>query len=79
MGKRTINAKQIITDIKSGTDENSLLQKYDLTPRQFQTLLRKLVVSGYISSLEISDWLRLTQSEVFSAMNETDKAIQELD
>jgi hypothetical protein len=49
MAKRTIDAKQVLTDIKSGMDDSSLMQKYQLSKKGIQSLFKKLVDGGVLN------------------------------
>jgi hypothetical protein len=42
MAKRTINAKEILADIKAGMDNAALMEKYHLTDKSLQSVFKKL-------------------------------------
>ncbi len=53
MARQSINAKEIITDIRSGMDVFALSDKYHLTGTGLQSLFKKLVDSGAIEQSEL--------------------------
>ena len=74
-----INAKQFLADLRSGFDDEALMIKYGLLPRQLQSAFRKMIKAGLITALEISNRLKITKSQVTEAFVEMGKAIKELD
>jgi hypothetical protein len=46
MGAKTINAKEILADIKTGMDNSALIEKYGLSENGLQSLFRKLLDAG---------------------------------
>ena len=77
--KIEINATQFLTDLRSGLDDEALMIKYGLLPRQLQRAFRKMIKAGHITALEISGRLEITKSQVTKAFVEMGKAIKELD
>ncbi|MGO9572380.1 MAG: PilZ domain-containing protein [Desulfomonilaceae bacterium] len=53
MAKRTVSAKEILTDIKTGMDNSALMQKYGLSEKGLQSLFKKLVTLKAISHSEL--------------------------
>jgi hypothetical protein len=74
-----INAGQFLADLRSGLDDEALMIKYGLLPRQLQSVFRKMIKAGLITALEISNRLKITKSQVTEAFVEMGKAIKELD
>ncbi len=74
-----ISAKQFLADLRSGFDDEMLMTKYGLLPRQLQSVFRKMIKAGLITALEISNRLEITKSQVTEAFVEMGKAIKELD
>lgn len=58
MYKPLIDAKQVMQDIRSGMDDPSLMQKYNLSPKGLESLIRKLVEAGIIREISARDLLR---------------------
>ena len=52
-GKKTINAKQALTDIRSGMSDTELMEKYGLSDKGLQILLKKLVDVGHLKEHEL--------------------------
>lgn len=77
--RRKINARQVLADIRSGMDDEQLMIKYDLQPRQLQNVLRQIINAGLATPLEMSNRLSITKSQVRDAFIEMGKAIKELD
>lgn len=67
---RRVSAREFLREIRSGTDEETLKSKFNLTSRQFQTLLRELINAGIATPLELSSRLSITQSQVEEVLNE---------
>lgn len=57
MGKRQISISEAVTDIRSGMDDTSLMEKYQLAARGLQSLFKKLVSIGQITPEELDDRL----------------------
>ncbi len=74
-----INAKQFLADLRSGFDDEMLMIKYGLLPRQLQRAFRKMIEAKLITALELSNRLKITKSQVKEAFVEMGKAIKELD
>ncbi len=52
MPKKTINAKEILADIKGGMDDSALMEKYQLSEKGLQSLFKKLVDAGVLKQRE---------------------------
>jgi hypothetical protein len=76
---RRISARQILSDLRSGVDDEGLMTKYDLVPRQLQSVYRQLISAGLMTPMELSNRLSITKSQVREAFVEMGKAIRELD
>jgi len=77
--KIRISGKQLLKDIQSGMDDEALMIKYDLAPRQLQSAFRKIISAGLATPMELSHRLSITKSQVREAFVEVGKAIKELD
>jgi len=77
--KRKIDGRNFIKDIRSGMDGESLMSKYDLTPRELQSCFRQIIKSGLMGPLELGNRLAMTTSQVREAFVEMGKAVRELD
>jgi hypothetical protein len=54
MAKREINAKKLIDDIRAGTNDFGLMEKYKLTPKGLDSTFRKLLAVGLVSRTEMA-------------------------
>lgn len=79
MGKRKIKARELVADIRSGMDDNAVMRKYALSPEQLDEVLEKLVEADFITSLELYERAKLTDSQITRAFVEAQQAIDELD
>ena len=77
--KRRISARQILSDINAGMDDESLMLKYAITQRQLQTVFRQIISAGLATPMELSRRLSITKSQVTEAFTEMGTAIKELD
>lgn len=48
MGKKTVQVKQVLADIRAGMHDNALMQKYELSPGQLKSLMQKLEDAGLV-------------------------------
>ena len=74
-----ISAKEFLIDIRSGMDEEALMIRYGLEPRQLQSAFRQIINAGLATPMELSKRLSITKSQVREAFVEVGKAIKELD
>ena len=51
--KRTLPAKQIVSEIKSGVDDDEIKLKYNLTTKDLQILFDKLLQAGLVTQAEL--------------------------
>ncbi len=52
---RKISAKEILADIKAGTDDRALMEKYQLTENRLQNILKKLLDSGVLKQQDLNN------------------------
>jgi hypothetical protein len=74
-----VSAKEFLIDIRSGMDEEALMIRYGLEPRQLQSAFRQIINAGLATPMELSKRLSITKSQVREAFVEVGKAIKELD
>ncbi len=55
MEKRTVNAKEVLDDIKAGLDDATLMGKYQLSEKGLQSLFKKLVDGGVLKQEELEN------------------------
>ncbi|HTY24655.1 MAG TPA: zinc-ribbon domain-containing protein [Desulfomonilaceae bacterium] len=53
--KRHISAHEVLKDVHSGMDDKALMQKYNLSIKDFNGLFQKLIESGLMKEVEFSE------------------------
>ena len=53
MEKRTLDAKEILDDIKAGMDSPALMEKYQLSKKGLQSLFKKLMDAGVLKPKKV--------------------------
>jgi ribosomal protein S12 len=79
MPKRKIRARELALDVHTGMGDSILMKKYQLTPRQLESLLRKLVQADLISHIQLYERTTLSDSMITKAFVESEVATRELD
>ncbi len=79
MKKRTINAKMVARDVQAGMGDTVLVSKYQLSAKQLESVLRKMVDADLISHLQLYERTSLSDSQITKAFVETQRAVRELD
>lgn len=79
MGRRSISAKDLLKDIRSGLDDGQLMEKYQLSPVQLENIFGKLVDADFITVVELHERARLSESQVTRAFVDAQRAIDELE
>lgn len=64
MEKRKITAREILRDIRSGSSDQDLMEKYTLSAQGLQSVFHKLVSAGVISQPELDDRVPITERTV---------------
>lgn len=78
MKKRTINAKAIARDVHTGMGDTLLMEKYHLSSKQLESVLRKLVEADLISHFQLYERTSLSDTQMARAFSEAQQAIREL-
>jgi hypothetical protein len=55
METRRISGREVVQDVNSGMDDLALMEKYKLTPKELDLLMKKLVASQRLSETELSE------------------------
>lgn len=76
---RQVSAKALLDDIRSGAEDHELMNKYELSQRDLQSLFRQLINAGLVTALELASRLEITKSQVTEAFIEMGKGVEELD
>ncbi len=74
-----IQAREFVKDMRSGMDDNKLMKKYALSERQLEALLQKLIDADFLTTLELWERSRLSDTQITKAFVEAQKAIDQLD
>jgi hypothetical protein len=64
MSKRSISASDIVSDLRSGCNDNDIMQRYRLSARALESIFAKLVEAGLILQSELDSRLDLSQKSV---------------
>jgi hypothetical protein len=76
--QRKVKAKDLVKDMRSGMDDNQLMNKYELSEKQLEMVFQKLIDSNFITALELWERSRLSDTQITKAFVEAQKAIDEL-
>ena len=79
MKKRTINGKAVAGDVHAGMGDSLLMEKYQLSAKQLESVLRRLVEADLISHLQLYERTSLSDTQITRAFVEAQQAIRELD
>jgi len=77
--KKKINANRIVKDVQAGMGDTMLMGKYDLTVKQLEGVLRKLLALDLITDMQLYERTSLSDSQYTKAFVESQNAIRELD
>ena len=77
--KRTIKAKALARDVHAGMGDSLLMKKYQLSAKELETVLKRLVEADLISHLQLYERTSLSDTQVTRAFVEAQQAIRELD
>lgn len=76
---RSISAKQLLSDLRAGLDNDELMLRHELSPRQLQQALRQIIAAKLMTPIELANRLSITKSQVTEAFQEVEKAMKELE
>ncbi|MGO9569733.1 MAG: hypothetical protein ACLP5H_19550 [Desulfomonilaceae bacterium] len=79
MEQRTIKAKKVARDVHAGMGDSLLMKKYQLSAKQLESVLRKLVDADLISHFQLYERTSLSDTQITKAFVEAQRAIRELD
>lgn len=83
LNKPLIDAKQVIEDIRSGMDDLALMEKYNLSPKGLESLVKKLADAGAVREISAKDLLHdiragMTNKELMKNYRLTAKALKRI-
>lgn len=64
MEKRKITAREVLRDVRSGSSDQDLMEKYTLSSQGLQSVFHKLVSAGVITQAELDDRVPITERTV---------------
>lgn len=79
LAKKTIKGKKIVRDVHAGMGDTALMEKYELTPKQLEKVLRMLLDCDLITHMQLYERTSLSDSIVTKAFMEAEQAQRELD
>jgi hypothetical protein len=79
MEKRKIKAKNVARDVHAGMGDTLLMEKYSLSAKQLEGVLKTLVDADLITHMQLYERTSLSDSQVTRAFVDTQAAIKELD
>ena len=79
MEKRKISAKEVARDIQAGMGDTPLMEKYNLSAKQLETVLRKLIEADLIDHMQLYERTTLSDAQITKAFVDTQATIKELD
>ncbi len=77
--KLTIDAEELVADIRSGLDDSALMDKYQIPVQKLGKVLLKLVRAHYLTPQELYERAKLTDSQITKAFVEAQQAMEELE
>jgi hypothetical protein len=75
--KIQVNTRTILQDLRQGLDDQVIMEKHSLSLRQLQKLYRKMIKSGLLTPMEISNRLCVTTSQIANTFRQAADLIQE--
>jgi len=63
MSNKTIKAKEILADMKAGFNDLALMQKYQVSYSQLQSLFKKMVEAGVLLQMEVDQRLKSVEKK----------------
>lgn len=79
MEKRKIKAQEVAQDIHAGMGDTLLMEKYNLSAKQLEMVLRKLVEADLIDHMQLYERTSLSDTQITKAFVDSQAAIKELD
>ncbi len=70
MQKVKISAKKMVRDIEDGVGDYALMEKYRLTAKQLEKVLRALVQADLITHMQLYERTTLSESQITRALME---------
>jgi hypothetical protein len=74
--KIKVNTRSVLQDLRKGLDDQVIMEKYSLSLRQLQKLYRKMIKSGMLTPMEVSDRLCVTTSQIANTFKQAAQLIE---
>ncbi len=78
MQKRKIKAKEVARDIHEGKGDTLLMEKYGLSAKELEMVLRKLLEADLIDHMQLYERTTLSDTQITKAFVDSQAGIQEL-
>jgi hypothetical protein len=75
---KKIHAKSVAADVHAGMGDTALMVKYDLSAKQLEQVLRRMVDAGLIDHMQLYERTRLSDSLITRIFLERWRASREL-
>lgn len=79
MAKRTVSAKQVTRDVHQGMGDTTLMEKYRITAKELERILRTLLDHNLITDMQLYERTSLSDTQITRAFVEAEQARRELD
>ena len=73
MPKRTIKGRELAQDVHACMGDSLLMEKYQLTPKQLEGLLRKLLHANLITHMQLYERTSLSDSMITKAFVDSEE------
>jgi hypothetical protein len=73
---RKIRAKEIAADVHAGIGDSVLMAKYDLTAKELEMVLRRLVSLDIINHMQLFERTSLSDSLITKAFVDSEQALE---
>ena len=79
MQKRKLRARDIARDIHAGKGDTVLMEKYALSAKQLEAVLRRLLEADLINHMQLYERTTLSDTQITKAFVDSQGGIKELD
>jgi len=73
-----IRVREIVKDLRSGLGDSELMTKYALSEIQLESVFQKLIDADFITSVELWERSRLSDTQITKAFVEAQTAIDQI-
>ncbi len=72
-------ANDVARDVQGGMGDAHMMEKYQLNPKQLDSVLRKLFEADLITHMQLYERTSVSDSQITRAFIEAERAVEELD